>query len=150
MDPDKPTLEQVIACVAEELGIREPISGGTELENDLGIAGDEMDDALDAYRGRFGVNMESYLWYFHTCGEGLSIGRFFFKPPDERVVRIPITMNMLHAFALSGRWDIKYPSHTIPERRYDIWVDRAVFGGLALIGVVGNAAVFVNWLLNGK
>ena len=128
MDSNKPTFDEVIACVANELGIREPITGEMELQKDLGVDGDDMYDALEAYSERFGVNMETILWYFHTCGEGWSIGRVFFKPPRERVVTIPITVHMLHECALKGRWDIEYPPHSVPERRYDIWIDQFVFG----------------------
>lgn len=150
MNQKAPTLEEVIACVRGETGSREPITGETELGKDLGVDGDDMDDVLQAYYDRFGVNMDSYLWYFHCCEEGMHIGSLFFKAPWALVDPIPITMNMLHEFALKGRWDIEYPPHTYPERRYDIWVDTLIFGGIALIYFVALVAVFLDWLWNGK
>lgn len=82
-----------------------------------------MDVLLHAYRRQFGVDMSSYLWYFHTGEEGINLGALFFSPPYSQVQEIPITLGMLRQFAESRRWTIEYPAHTLLKHRYDIWIN---------------------------
>ena len=75
--------------------------------------------------------MKSYLWYFHTNEEGQNLGGSLFKAPNERVERIPVTPKMLYEFAKSNKWDINYPEHTLPKRRYDLYFNTTI--GVILI-----------------
>ena len=79
-----------------------------------------MDELLTAYSEDFKVNMELYIWYFHTTDEGQNFGSLFFKPPNKRVEQIQITPHLLNEFAELGKWSIDYPEHSIPKHRYDI------------------------------
>lgn len=72
------------------------------------------------------MDISSCLWYFH-CGEEGSwnnIGGTFFKSPDERVKHIAVTPDMLSEFAKIGKWNIDYPDHKLPKRRYDILINQ--------------------------
>ena len=62
--------------------------------------------------------MTDYLWYFHADEEGHSgIGQLFFKPPYEKVERIPVTPQMLADFIETKKWKVKYPEHDRPKSR---------------------------------
>lgn len=102
----------------------------------LGIYGDDMDELLGSYQKKYAVNFDNYLWYFHNEEEisnNFSIGKIFFKPPYDKVKRIPITPELLTKFANTKVWEINYAEHQIPKFRYDILIDQIIFGGLALI-----------------
>mgnify|MGYP003576077959 CR=1 FL=1 len=101
---------------------RSEITPDTDLFVEQGICGDDFDEMMGAYQQAFNVDMNSYLWYFHSDEEGSfnSIGGAFFKPPYERVKRIPLTPKLLLEFANQGSWGIQYPDHKLPKRRWDI------------------------------
>jgi len=71
----------------------------------------------------YSVDMTAYLWYFHSDEEGNNIGGLFFPPPYKRVKRIAVTPLLLTEFANTGKWDIEYPNHKIPQKRYDTLID---------------------------
>jgi hypothetical protein len=73
--------------------------------------------------------MNSYRWYFHAKEEGgwNSLGALFFKPPYKRVTHIPVTPKLLQDAANKGRWDLQYPPHTIPKRRWDLIINGILF-----------------------
>ena len=97
-------------------------SGG-DIISDLGVWGDDLDELIFEYSKAFMVDMESYIWYFHTEEEGNNIGAIFFKTPYQLVKHIPITPNLLLESANEGKWLIVYPEHAIPNRRYDILIN---------------------------
>lgn len=100
---------------------------------EIGMVGDDFDEMIEKYSKKYSVNMTDYLWYFHTDEEGsTSLGRLFFDPPYKRVKRIPVTPTMLADFANKGQWKIQYPDHQLPKRRYDILIDRIIFGSFLI------------------
>ena len=122
------TLEQIASFVREQTGASAPLAATTDLHADLGVDGDDMCELISEYSRRFAVNIAGYRWYFHCGEEGLPLlGWLFFPPPYRRVERIPITPAMLHQYAIEHRWSLDYPPHTLPKRRYDVWVDLALF-----------------------
>ena len=120
------TIEQVISFVQEQTGADE-IKPGTDIFGELGCTGNDFDALIKKYKARFHVDMSTYLWYFHNNEEGQNIGSIFFKPPNERVERIPVTPEMLLTFANTGRWDIFYPEHQIPSARLDYLINIILF-----------------------
>ena len=121
------SLGDIIELVEDKTGSDE-VTADVDIESGLGCSGDDWDELIQEYAGRYKVDMSSYLWYFHTDEEGHSnsIGRAFFKAPYETVTRIPVTPQMLLDFANKGKWGICYPPHTLPKRRYDIIVNQIV------------------------
>ncbi len=127
------TLGEIIEFVKEQTGIDEVVAQ-TDIFNDLACTGDDFTNLIKKYKARFNVDMSTYLWYFHTNEEGLSVGSIFFKPPFERVERIPVTPEMLQVFANISKWDIYYPEHEIPSARFDIFINIIlVFAAIFLI-----------------
>lgn len=103
----------------------ENLQADSDLHVDAGVDVDDFDDMIIAFAEKFSVDMSGYLWYFHTGEEGtISIGSIFFPTPDSQVKRIPITSRMLCKIANQGKWNIIYPEHKIPKRRYDVIVNR--------------------------
>lgn len=97
----------------------------TDIYKGLGIAGDDFHEMIETFAAMYAVDMANYRWYFHADEEGVGcLGRFIFKPPYNRVKRIPVTPAMLAAFATKGKWDLVYPEHKIPDKRYDILIDQ--------------------------
>jgi hypothetical protein len=127
------TFDDIAQFVREQTGYHGRLSPDTTLQGDIGVYGDDVDDLLSAYAERFGDDLSSYLWYFHTGEEGFfSPGGLFFPAPNRRVREIPISVGMLHDFAARGRWEVKYPSHQPPGFRADILINWVLFVGLLL------------------
>jgi hypothetical protein len=92
---------------------------------------------IEKYAKKYNVDMSAYLWYFHTDEEGFnSIGGQFFKPPYERVTRIPVTPQMLADFIVTKKWKVDYPAHEIPKHRTDLIINKIIlitfFAGLVI------------------
>ncbi|QDU23365.1 DUF1493 family protein [Urbifossiella limnaea] len=134
-----PTFDEVAELVREQTNYDGPLTDDTELQADLGVAGDDLDRLLLAWAERFGADLSGYLPHFHTAEEGFNLGAWFYPPRDSRLPDVPITVGMLHQYAELGRWALEYPDHDPRRRRPDVWVNRvvatAVAGGL-LAGVV--------------
>lgn len=105
---------------------RKTIRPDSDLNLEQGISGDDFDIVISEYAETFSVDMTSFCWYFHMSEEGsfYSIGAFFFNPPNKRVPYIAVTPQMLADFANMGKWDIDYPPHEIPKRRWDIFINQ--------------------------
>jgi hypothetical protein len=121
-------ITDIINFLEKHIGLDE-IYEDSDIEKDLSCYGDDFDELMEAYAAEFHVDMSQYLWYFHTREEGAGngLGGFFFKPPNERVPRIAVTPKMLLNFAETGRWQIQYPEHELPKRRYDLLINNILF-----------------------
>jgi hypothetical protein len=130
--------EKNILTFLVDFTCQEKITLQTDIFLDLGIVGDEFEDMIDSYAKKFYVDMTGYLWYFHTNEEGAdhSLGGSFFRATYERVTRIPVTPKMLFEIANKGKWEIKYPEHTIPKRRYDLLIDNILILGTFIALVI--------------
>ena len=113
-----------IETFISEKTFEKEIKPNTDIFNELGCTGDDFHELMEEYHKKFSVDMSNYLWYFHADEEGRNsgIGNIFFKPPYERVKRIPVTPQMLYKFANNGKWDLQYPTHKLPKYRIDIWI----------------------------
>ncbi len=122
-----PKINEIIEFLEVFSGI-DTIDPDSDLFQDIKIVGDDFHEMIEQFASKFSVDMGNYLWYFHTNEEGSSnsIGGLFFDPPYKRVNRIPVTPIMLVAFANKGKWDIQYPIHSIPPKRYDILINNIV------------------------
>ena len=119
----------------------EDFSGLTKLKPDsdilmLGVYGDDFHELIQRYAEEFEVDVSQYKWYFHGDEEGLNFGSLLFKAPYERVERIPVTPQLLADFAEKKRWNCLYPEHTIPERRYDLLINKVILFGFLIFLVV--------------
>jgi len=126
-----------MVAVCEIIGfIKQETSLDLQEHSDIwqrGLVGDDFLELMEAYSKRFGVEMEKYRWYFHHEEEGWNFGGLFFKPPNRRVKRIPITPQMLTNFARHGKWNLEYPEHHIPKKRVDILFNQFFLGVFALL-----------------
>ena len=121
--------QQEIDNFVKEMAGLDDLKPGDDLMNDLGVIGDDFHDLMAAYSKHFNVDMSTYLWYFHAKDEGAwtSIGSSFFRPPYQRVEYIPVTPSLLLEMANKGVWDIQYPPHKLPRRRWDMIIDQVFF-----------------------
>jgi hypothetical protein len=111
--------EQLDTFIKQKTGINQ-LKLTDDLCKEHGVGGDDFHKFIDAYANTFNVDMTGYLWYFHAGEEGHNIGGIIFKPPYEKVTQIPVTPAMLLDFANKGYWDVFYPPHNLPKRRWDI------------------------------
>jgi hypothetical protein len=118
-----------------DLAGTDQVRADSDIFSDLGMGGDDFHEMIEKYATRYSVDMDGYLWYFHADEEGHGFGALFFPPPYHRIERIPVTPAMLTDFANKGKWDIPYPEHTLPKRRYDLLINQ-ILVGLFSIGVV--------------
>ena len=116
------SLDDIYDFLSEEVGvIKAEIRSDTDLHAELRVDGDDFFELAETFQERFSVEMSSYRWYFHHGEEGWSLGGLFFRAPQDRVARIPVTPQLLLESANSGRWMLEYPEHTIPPERYDLF-----------------------------
>jgi hypothetical protein len=128
------TYDDVYEFLIEELKVkREQLTPDVSLRDRLGVEGDDFFEFEEAYARRFSVDMSAYRWYFHHGEEGFSIGGLLFKPPYDRVDRIPVTPTLLLESANAGRWPLEYPPHELPAVRYDGIVNVGIFLALGVI-----------------
>lgn len=120
-------LSTIIKFVEKKTGTNN-ISENADITNDLGVDGDDFDELITQFSQQFNVDISSCLWYFHASEEGSwnSIGGAFYKSPDKRVTHIPITPLKLYQFAREGKWNIQYPEHQLPKRRYDMILNQLI------------------------
>jgi len=131
---------EILNFVAIESGSKiEKIHPNTDLSDELGIVGDDFHELIETYANKYHVNMEQYLWYFHTEDEGVNIWAFIFKPPWAKVKRVPVTPQILYDSATKGQWQIIYHEHEIPTNRNDITYSNVLWLiliiGLLLVGL---------------
>ena len=119
------TIEEIIDLVYKK-SCADGIKPDSDIFQDVGLNGDDFHEMIEEYAKKYSVDMKSYLWYFHADEEGQSIGGSFSAPPYKRVKRIPVTPLMLKEFADKGKWDIIYPEHTLPKRRYDLIINSII------------------------
>lgn len=117
--------KDIIDFIIDKAAVKpEEVNLDTDIFEELGSTGDDFHELIEAYAEKYLVNMENYLWYFHTDEEGTNFfGGALFLPLYKRVKRIPITPRMLLSFANSGKWEIDYPPHKIPKHRIDIYIN---------------------------
>ncbi|RYY94247.1 MAG: DUF1493 family protein [Chitinophagaceae bacterium] len=106
---------------------------GSDLFADLHCTGKAFSSLVTDFGRAFNVDVSGYQWYFHTDEDDHSIGTMLFKPPNERVQRIPVTPEMLWVMANEGQWNIAYPEHEIPSSRADILINILLFLAGALL-----------------
>jgi hypothetical protein len=124
-------LAEIVAFIKDQTGC-DKVAENSDITEDLGVYGDDFDELIVNFSKKFNVDISSCLWYFHCCEEGNSIGGAFFKSPDKRVKHIPVTPLMLFEFAQKGKWDIQYPDHKLPKRRYDILINQVLIVGFVI------------------
>jgi hypothetical protein len=105
------------------------VTADADIVYDLGCVDFALDEFIAAYRSKFGVDMEDYRWYFHTnvvSGDTSALGKILFKPLPNAVKHIPITAKILWESAINGKWNIWYPEHTVPRRRFDAYIQASI------------------------
>ena len=98
----------------------------TDVFERLGIDGDDGSEFIEAFAAHFDVDVSGYRWYFHHGEEGWSLGGLFFRSPDRRVQRLPITPPILMDAIRTKHWPIDYPAHQLPSVRWDIPINQAL------------------------
>ena len=116
-----PTTNEIIEFVKKNTGLKN-ITSDTDIF-DVGVTGDDFHELIEDFAKTYSVDMKNYLWYFHADEEGHNTGGLFFNPPYKRVERIPVTPSLLTEFANNGKWNINYPKHQIPKKRYDLLIN---------------------------
>jgi len=129
----KYTLEDIINFLKDQ-SLEDEISPETNVCDDIGMSGDDFDEMMMAYAGKFSVDMTGYLWYFHSEEEGSWTSISLFPRANEQVKRIPLTPTMLTDFANSGKWNVVYPEHKITLTEYNSYFTLLIF--IVLIGLI--------------
>lgn len=128
------TEQEIINFIEKEFW-KSNLNSDSDIFEKVKIIGDDCEELLFKYKEKFNVNFDSFLWYFHYYEETSPfIGGLFFKPPYQRVKRIPITPKMLSEFANSKVWNIDYPEHKLPKYRFDIIINAMV--GIILVAIL--------------
>ncbi len=139
------SLGDIYNFIAESSGVKaDKLTPDTDLYKDIGIDGDDFFELEAEFGKRFSVDMANYRWYFHHGEEGgFNIGGLLFKPPYSRVMRIPVTPELLLQSANAHSWLLTYPEHELPPRRFDLLFNLFFLGS---IGIAGIVLFFWRWL----
>ena len=133
------TSKDIIVFLGEEFNL-ERIGEETDLYRDLDISGDVFFGMIADFSEKFKVDVKDYLWYFHSDEQSINIGGWFVKPPNKRVKRIAVTPKLLAQFANSGKWEINYPDHKLPIKRWDLIINRILallaLGGMCVFAMI--------------
>ncbi|GAA4327315.1 DUF1493 family protein [Flaviaesturariibacter amylovorans] len=141
MDPEEQPYEQPVYTIPLDevlafvrMQTKRPDAGAdSDLFADLHCTGKSFNKLVEAFGREFNVDVTGYKWYFHTDEDDHSIGTMLFKPPNERVQRMPITPEKLWVMANEGHWNINYPEHELPSSRADIFINILIFIAGALL-----------------
>lgn len=128
-------IEQIFRLIQDECGVdKQQLALNTDLFEELGIEGDDFSELIEKYALTFNVNMDDFLWYFHSNDEGINVWRFIFKPPNKKVNRIAVTPELLLRFANTKKWDLNYPEHNKPTNRRDL-IYSNIFWLIIVLGI---------------
>ena len=112
-----------------------PLAADDDMFDCVAITGDDAFVFVTEFASEFDVDMSNYRWYFHHEEEGHNFGGLFFKPPNQRVNRIPITISLLAKAIDTKIWPIDYPEHKLPRVRLDMLINQvSVVGVVVLVG----------------
>ncbi|WP_299262767.1 DUF1493 family protein [uncultured Psychrosphaera sp.] len=140
-------LKDIYLFLEEALGIDpKTIKPGSDLFEDFGVFGDDLFELIEVFSENYSVNVDDFLWYFHSPEEASSLFRMIFLPPNKRVSRIPITPDMLVQYANQKCWGLEYPAHEIPNRRWDILLSQLLLITLLIALLIALVVVGVFWL----
>jgi hypothetical protein len=136
-------LKDIYLFLEQELGINaKALKPDSDLFEDFGVFGDDLFELVEVFAENYSVKVDDFLWYFHSPEEASSLFGIIFPPPNKRVSRIPITPDMLVQYANKKYWGLKYPTHEIPNRRWDILLSQL----LLITLLIALVAVGVFWL----
>ena len=121
-------MEEIFELIKNKIGVNN-ITENSENENDLGCTGDDFSELMEEYSQKFNVDMSNYIWYFHHYEEGYNSTweLFGYKSPPNTVKQIPVTPKMLYEFSKTGKYNIEYPEHKLPDNRFANIVNRILF-----------------------
>lgn len=135
-------LKDIYLLIEQALGIdTKTLKPDADLFEDFGVYGDEL---IDEFSEKYDVNIDNFLWYFHSLEEASSLFWIIFSPPNKRVSRIAITPEMLVQYANQKCWGVEYPAHEIPKRRWDILLSQLLFLALGVAGIVSVLGELLN------
>jgi len=61
------SIEEIKHFIVGKIGCDyDEVKEDADIDNDLGCTGDDFDELISEFSVRFQVNMDNYLWYFHT------------------------------------------------------------------------------------
>ena len=127
-------LNDIYQFIEKETGIK---TNQLHPKSDLfGVYGDDLFDLVESFGNFYAVNVDSFLWYFHSPEEASSPFSVIFPPPNKRVSRIPITPELLVECANTKNWTLEYPPHDLPNKRWDIILLNVFFYTLGAVGIL--------------
>lgn len=130
-------LKDIYHFIEKETGVKaNHLKPESDLFDEYGVFGDDLFELVDSYSKIYGVNIESFLWYFHSPEEAFSPFGLLFPPPNKRVSRIPITPELLTEYANTKNWGLVYPVHDLPNKRWDIILLNVFFYTLGVVGIL--------------
>ena len=95
---------RVIDLVANVAGVpTSRLRPAMELEEDLGVTGEDAQELIEDYAACFQVDMSAFEFYRHFEGESLFAG-FLTKFRGESVQHVPLTIDLLVRAAQERRW----------------------------------------------
>jgi hypothetical protein len=130
-------LNDIYQFVEKETGIKtNQLQPKSDLCEEFCVYGDDLFVLIESFGNFYGVNIESFLWYFHSPEEASSPFCLLFPQPNKRVSRIPITPELLAEYANTKNWGLDYPTHDLLNKRWDIILLNVFFYTLGVVGIL--------------
>ncbi|SDT39045.1 Protein of unknown function [Pseudomonas asplenii] len=103
--PDDESMKQLIQLLDEHIGLPKHLvlNLGISVNHDLHCDGDDAAELLEVLQKRFPIRFIDYDAYRYFRPEGYDL--FFWRRPQERRGKIPLTLGMLYHAINLQRWD---------------------------------------------
>ena len=111
---------EVHMIIADHTGVEiDKLNGSTSITEDLGLAGDDVGDLVDAIAKQFNIDLSDYRWYHHSEPEGCNPFWLIVRPWWAKARHIPLTVDDLVRSAREGKWSVEYPDQPL-QPKHDI------------------------------
>src|SRR5215467_7297955 len=105
LSPSEQTLyNRILDFVSSETRTRKHLSGNTDIEKDLGVAGDDAEEFMLNFQREFDVDLLNFRFDRYFGGEGFSPIPFIKSLLGKGEVRDPLTVALLFDAAKHRRW----------------------------------------------
>lgn len=103
-------INNIIEFISSESGCpKSKINENSDLNYDLKICGDDFHELIEKYSEKYKVNLDNYLWHYHS-EEEVTFNLIPSRTKTHEVIEkyIPVTPIMLLEFAKLKSWNLSY------------------------------------------
>lgn len=105
-----PSRADVLEWLEGRLGRELPPAAQADVLQATGREGSDAEALVAAFAARFGVDMTGFRPRMHARSDGQALRPHWPIPaPPPHGAIVPLSVSLLHAAAVAGRWPVRYP-----------------------------------------